>query len=282
MLDLSALRAAFNDLDSIAFLSESGQKYVFRAQKKERDVVLKVFKIGHQEQVRIDREIEAVATLNCDYVPAVLNSGHRTIANKAWPFLLEEFVEGKGYREVLCENPVQSLPDVLVVADALLRACRDFEERQLVHRDIKPDNLIIDDNRKIWVIDFGIVRLLELTSATGTQQKFGLFTPGYGAPEQVRNLKPRIDSRSDLFSIGVVLYEALNGSNPYLEDKENALEIIQDVCNRDLPRLSIPGDNEGRVAEFLSALTARFPSRRPPRAVDALSWLGEITTSLDL
>jgi serine/threonine-protein kinase len=139
---------------------------------------------------------------------------------------------------------------------------------------------MIGHDGKIWILDFGIVRLLKLVSATHSHQRFGLFTPGYGAPEQVRNLKPKIDIRADLFSIGVVLYESLNGSNPYVAGKSNALQIIQDVCNRDLPRLSIEGRVGPRFSEFLGALTARFPSRRPSTASEALRWFQEIVDKL--
>ena len=279
MLDPAAVRRAFPELAGLSFLAESGQKYVFRARKKGREVVLKVFKTG-QEQERIDREIQAVAKLSCDYVPGVLESGQRLIGGKSWPFLVEEFVQGESCRALLGRQPVQPLTAVLQLADALLRACCDFEAQQMVHRDIKPENLIIGTSGKLWVLDFGIVRLLELTSATLTEQRFGLFTPGYGAPEQVRNLKPKIDARADLFSVGVVLYEALNGSNPYLDRKQDALQIVQDVCTRDLPRLGIQGDTKGRLSEFLGALTARFPSRRPRNAREALRWFEEIAASL--
>ena len=181
---------------------------------------------------------------------------------------------------MLQRQPVQPLGAVLRLATALLSACCDFETQHMVHRDIKPENLLIGPNGKIWIIDFGIVRLLQLTSATLTQQRFGLFTPGYGAPEQVRNLKPKIDARADLFSVGVVLYESFNGSNPYLAGKGNVLEIVQDLCNRDLPLLTIPGDIDGKLSEFVASLCARFPSRRPPNAREALQWFREIVGGL--
>ncbi|MCP4545373.1 MAG: serine/threonine protein kinase [bacterium] len=279
MLDPSALRAAFPELNSLEFLAESGQKYVFRAQKDGRSVVLKIVR-ADQDQERIDREIHAVAKLSCNYVPVILESGQRPVGDKTWTFLVEEFVEGESYRAVLQRQPVQPLGDVLRLATALLSACCDFEVQQMVHRDIKPENLLIGPNGKIWIIDFGIVRLLQLTSATLTQQRFGLFTPGYGAPEQVRNLKPKIDARADLFSVGIVLYEALHGSNPYLSGKGNVLEIVQDLCNRDLPRLTIPGDIGGKLSEFVASLCARFPSRRPPNAREALQWFREIVGGL--
>lgn len=75
------------------------------------------------------------------------------------------------------------------------------------------------------IIDFGIVRFLDMESLTQTSQRFGPCTPGYGAPEQMRNLKAQINIRADLFSVGVVAYEALKGHNPYTRDKRDILEI---------------------------------------------------------
>ena len=279
MLDRAAVPIAFPELDSPTFLAESGQKYVFRGRRGAEEVVLKIFKAG-QEQKRIDREIQAVAQLSCDYVPPVLASGQRTIDGKMWSFLVERFVAGESYRAVLQRTPVQSLREVLPLGEALLRACCDFEAEHMVHRDIKPENLICGRDGKLWVIDFGIVRLLRLTSATQTQQRFGLFTPGYGAPEQVRNLKPKIDIKADLFSVGVVLYEALHGANPYRAGKHNELEVIQHVCNWDLPPLVLSGDSEGKLSELIGALTARFPSRRPQTAQEALLWWQEVAANL--
>lgn len=279
MLDRAAVPIAFPELNSPSFLAESGQKYVFRARKGTEEVVLKIFKAG-QEQERIDREIQAVAQLCCDYVPAVLESGQRAIDGQKRPFLVERFVAGESYRAVLQRKPVQTLREVLPLGEALLRACSDFEAEQMVHRDIKPENLISGRDGKLWVIDFGIVRLLQLTSATLTQQRFGLFTPGYGAPEQVRNLKPKIDIKTDLFSVGVVMYEALHGTNPYRVGKQNDLEVIQHVCNRDLRPLVLPGDSEGKLSELIAALTARFPSRRPQTAQEALRWWQEVAANL--
>lgn len=280
MLDRASVLAAFGELENLTFLAESGQKYVFRGRKSGEDVVLKIFK-ADQEQVRIDREIQAVAKLNCDYVPEILEWGQRSIDGETWPFLVERFVAGDSYRVVLQRSPVQPLDEVLRLGEALLKACCDFEAQQMVHRDIKPENLISGVDGKFWVIDFGIVRLLQLRSATRTQQRFGLFTPGYGAPEQVRNLKPKIDIRADLFSVGVVLYESLQGANPYRTGKQNEFEVIQDVCNRDLPLLTIPGDSEGKLSEFIASLTGRFPSRRPRSAQEARQWWVELSATLD-
>lgn len=210
--------------------------------------------------------------LRCDYVPRILDFGRRGVGPEDRHFIVEQHIPGPTYRELLARQPVQSLADVLRLADVLLRACCEFEVAGLVHRDFKPENLIVDLNGKIWIIDFGIVRMLGRESITPTGNRFGTFTPGYGAPEQIRNLKPKIDARTDLFSVGIVLYEALCGMNPYRQGTADVLEIIRRVENQDLPPLNIQGDPNGEFAAFLSALVARFPSRRPQTAREARQW----------
>ncbi len=281
MLDFAALRAEFNELSQITPLgSPSGQNDVFRARRGDTDVVLKLIRKANREQERIEREIAAVTKLNCDYVPQVFASGHRRVSGEERYFIIEHYIEGETYRARLPRQPKQPLGEVLRLADVLLRACSDFEALNLVHRDIKPENLIVDVSEKVWIIDFGIVRFLNLESLTPTQAHLGHFTLGYGAPEQMRNLKTKINGRADLFSVGVVLFESFHGSNPYYGGKRDHLEVLQHVTDRDLPTLTIPGDSKGVLAEFIASLVSRFPSRRPQSAKDALDCLKSIKPTL--
>ena len=284
MIDLTAIRAAFAELNNITPLRAiSGQKDVFSAEKGTDRVALKIIRKLGPQQDRAEREIAAVAMLNSDYVPKVYDHGRRVIGGEERYYIIEEYVEGETYRERLIRTPVQPLQDVLALASILLQACGDFEAAGtdgLVHRDIKPENLIIDRNRKIWVIDFGIVRFLGMQSITPDQQRFGMFTLGYGAPEQMRNLKPQINSRADLFSIGVVLYESIVGYNPYGAGRYNDFVVLQRMENTDLPRLTIAEDSDGELSEFIASLTSRFPSRRPQTAREAIEWFAPIYRKL--
>lgn len=281
MLDLAAVQREFRELKALTPLNSSGQKHILRGKRGERVVALKLIKeSGALDERLLEREMRAAAKLGCDYVPEVLDWGKREINGEAQLYIVEQFIEGRSYREVLQERAKRTLEETLHLAAVLLRACCDFEVAGLVHRDIKPENLMIGADGKIWIIDFGIVRFLDTSSVTSTRARFGRFTLGYGAPEQMRNLKPEIDSRADLFGVGVVLYESLYGQNPFYEGKRDQLEVFKHVCERDLPRLDIPGDVDGALAEFLAALVARFPSRRPQSAREALEWLQEVETKL--
>lgn len=277
---ISEIRRQFPQLSNIDPMRMSGgQKEVFRSFLNGESVALKLIKIYASDQERTEREIAAVTKLNSDYVPRVFDSGKCRIFGEERNFIIEQFIEGQTYRQILDSKPVQDLNDVLFLADQLLKACCDFEVAVLVHRDIKPGNLIIDAEGKLWIIDFGLVRHLDLPSVTPNGLFAGVGTPGYAAPEQFRNIKPQINIRADFFSIGVVLYEALNGYNPYFIPAANQLEIIRRVDQQNLPRLTITGDNGG-FSDFIHALTQRFPSRRPQSAAEAIDWFVQIYTRL--
>jgi serine/threonine-protein kinase len=274
MTDVTELRASFAELGDITMFAESGQKEVLRATLNGAPVVLKIIKPG-QAPESVRREIAAVAGLNCDYVPAVLASGVRSVGGVDRLYIIEPYVAGGSYRQHLQREPTPPLAFVVRLADILLRACRDFEARGLVHRDLKPENILVGSDGKIWIIDFGIVRVLNAASMTPTHLAFGKFTLGYGAPEQMRNLKPQIDARADLFSVGVILYESVCGYQPYYHNRHDQMDIMRSVMDQDLPPLALP--TAQAFADFIMALCSRFASRRPQSASQALEWFAGAT-----
>jgi serine/threonine-protein kinase len=148
-----------------------------------------------------------------------------------------------------------------------------LEEKNIVHRDIKPENIIVSVDGKVYFLDFGIARILGVPSLTKTEALVGPHTPGYAAPEQFNNLKSDIDSRADLFSIGVVTYECLSGKNPFSEGATSHLDILQRTETITPVSFKIPGDTQQQFMGLLSSLMGKFPSRRPKDATQALNWL---------
>ena len=281
MIDIADIREAFPKLSDIKPLGvASGQKDVLTASDNGKRVCLKIVKIYKDGEARTEREIQAVTRLASDYVPSVFDNGQIILGGEKRQYIIEQFIEGQTYQEILSINSPQPLQAVLQLIESLLLACVDFEDQNLVHRDIKPANLMIDNNRKVWVIDFGLVRHLDLVSLTLNGAHFGMGTIGYAPPEQYRNLKPEINSRADLYSIGMVAYEALAGKHPFFSLNLDQLGLIRKMDTEDVPALIIPGDSNGILGEFLSALLQRFPSRRPQTATEAISWFGPIQQAL--
>lgn len=273
MIDEASVQAAFPSVTNVRHLKDSGQKVVFRCELNGLPAVLKVIK-AIDDSGRTEREIAAVTKLRSAYVPRVFANGQHDIGREVRHFLIEEFIDGRSYRDVLLATPKQSFADVVTFAGKLLHACVDFENVNLVHRDIKPENIMIGTDGKVWVIDFGLVRHLDLTALTSTNFPGFMGTVGYAPREQFRLMNP--DIRADLFGVGVVMYEALTGVHPWRSGCLSALDVIRKMESTDLPLLAIPADPSGEAAAFIASLVQRYPSNRPQTAAEALAWFGPI------
>lgn len=280
MIDLVAIGKAFPELTSLTALStDTGQRNVLAADRGAEKVVLKLLRPG-QDPSRTQREIEAVTRVQSDRVPAIFEVGKRDISGTEVFYTLEQRISGQTLSALLKKTPKPDLAFIVNAGGALLEACAAAEAQRVVHRDIKPGNLMIDDAGKLWVIDFGIARVLDLPSLTGTASFFGVFTPGYGAPEQIRNVKAEINSRADLFSIGVVMHEMLTGTNLYLHGAGDAMDVLRKMLSLDLPPPSHPKDVNGELGLFVSNMASRYPSRRPQNTKEARDWYADIRKQL--
>lgn len=281
------LTKLFTDLTEIARLGpQTGQKDVFRAKMGDAAVALKIFKeVPEGEMDRQAREalvpekLKSITGIKLSYVPPVHRSGQCELQGSRRHFLIEDLIDGQPYDVVLRSTPKQPLANVRKLTTTLLTAACDFEQAKLVHRDIKPANIMLDVAGNYWVIDFGIARHLDLASLTPTASAWGMGTLGYAPWEQWKNRKTEIGIRTDLFSMGMVLYESLNGSNPYLREPRHPVSILNRTEKEDLPALEIEGDPGGEFALLIQSLTARFPSRRPATAKEALAWFESIRFS---
>ena len=121
-------------------------------------------------------------------------------------------------------------------------------------------------------MDFGIARHLEKPSITATDAHFGPHTPGYAPPEQFRNIKKEVDIRADLFSIGVLVYEAIAGEHPFISGARDYLDILRRTETLAVNFLVIPEDSQKQLGGFINILMSKYPSRRPKTAQIALDW----------
>ena len=129
-------------------------------------------------------------------------------------YIVLEFVQGRSLREWINQGPI-SPPQVFAIMHGVLQALDYAHKRAIVHRDMKPENVLISDEGMVKVADFGIARLTDDTGVGGTATKTGttVGTPQYMSPEQVASSK--VDGRSDLYSAGIVFYELVTGRPPF-------------------------------------------------------------------
>lgn len=275
MLNVSLIQAAFPEVQISRLIADSGQKYVFAAGYGAGQVALKLIKPSGSSLERTQREIDAVSKLNLLYVPKIFSAGARSIAADAYLFLIEEFIQGSTFRALFSQVGRLPVVDAVGLIDQLLNACLDFECARIVHRDLKPENLMRDAAGKLWVIDFGLARHLDLSSLTA-DGAYGVGTAGYMAPEQFRNLKAEINSRADLYAVGMIGYEALAGAHPYFTVGLHPFDLARKMESQDAPLLNLPDDTSGMLAPFINLLIQRFPSRRPQSASEAREYFTPI------
>lgn len=253
-------------------LDRGEQKTVYSAEHPEYGcVVIKLyFKLNDP---RTEREIEIGRQTDIQCVPKLYETGFLLYEGAKTQYTIEERIIGNTLRERIETGPLFTLSEAVDFLGQGLTFIKQIEKKGIVHRDIKPDNIIISNDGTVYFIDFGIARILGLSSLTETGALLGPHTPGYAAPEQFNNLKSTIDSRADLFSIGVVTYECITGQNPFREDARSALEVLQKTETITPVEHRIQGDTQQQFMALLSSLMGKYPSRRPRNATQALKWL---------
>lgn len=233
------------------------------------DVAVKILHSQYSEDKevleRFLREAKASTILDHPNIVKVLDQGKED----EYYFMVMEFVPGKDLKKIISEMgplpPIYAKEIILETSKALDHAF----SKNIIHRDIKPQNIMITPSGKVKLMDFGIAHLGDLTSLTQTGVFMG--TPQYASPEQAEGTK--VDIRSDIYSLGVVFFEILTGTLPYsIED--TTISVMFKKLQEELPdpRTIRPEIPEG-LARIVQKMTARFPEDRyqtPKELIDDL------------
>lgn len=273
-LDPVWLEESFPDLSNLYQIGGGGQKWVFRADHPEfGEIVLKLFHPTTDAE-RALREAQTGDILDSPFVPSVYSSGSTDspLGDVIW--IYEQFVPGRSLRDVIQEGVTRR--NILRWGRTLLEILAEAEANSIVHRDIKPENILIDQDAESWLVDFGFARHLDLESITATDASRGVGTPGYSPPEQFLNLKGEIDSRSDLFGLGVTLYECVEGGNPFLASAASYDEIFHRILEHQLPAINQPLVESHSFRRLILAMTRREQEHRPRSVGEALDWIKEV------
>ncbi len=263
------------DIASVTQLKHGGQKAAFRAVHRGLgDVVVKIL-LDTRADDRMKREIEIAMDGGFPRVPQIYTWGKFTLNGADSLYVVEQYINGGDLRIALSAGPLPPDRVIVMIAD-LLETIVAMEARGVVHRDIKPENIVVCDDGHFWLLDFGIARDLRRTSLTATGAHFGPHTAGYSAPEQFRNMKKRIDSKCDLFSLGVVAYECIAGKHPFASEARDYLDVLRRTETLVVAPLIVRGEMTAALAQFIHVLMEQYPSRRPPSAGFAKQWFSEI------
>ncbi len=260
-------------------IARGGMATVYHAvdERLERVVAVKVIKPTHAGNAeflgKFDREAKTIARLTHPNVVAVYDTGD----HEGLPYLVMEYVRGQTLRDVLARRGRLPLAEAVAVAESLLSAVAAAHRAGLVHRDVKPENVLIGEDNTVKVADFGLAQAVEASTEDPDGQLMA--TVAYVAPELVTD--GRADPRSDVYSAGIVLFEMLTGRVPYTG--ERSVEVAYQHVEQDVPRPSsyVPG-LPGPLDDLVVRATRRDPNARPTDAGAFLAELKRVSDDLGL
>jgi tetratricopeptide (TPR) repeat protein len=269
----------------IRLLGEGGMGAVYEAEQEEprRVVALKVIKLGLATPDRLRRfrqESRALARLQHQGIAQIYEFNTADTGFGQQPYLAMEFIRGlplKQYAEVRQLNTRQKLALMVKICDAVHHA----HQRGLIHRDLKPGNILVDEAGQPKILDFGVARITSAyanepdvqeegalpTMQTNVGQIIG--TLAYMSPEQVLGDPLEVDTRSDVYSLGVILYELLSGRLPYQVSSHQLPEAVRTIREEESAPLSaIDRNYRGDIETLVKKALEKDKTRRYASAAD--------------
>ncbi|MGW0053065.1 Stk1 family PASTA domain-containing Ser/Thr kinase [Nocardia nova] len=225
-----------------------------------RDVAIKVLRADLARDptfyLRFKREAQNAAALNHPAIVAVYDTGEAEVDGGPLPYIVMEYVDGETLRDIVRgKGPLPPRRAMEIIADVC--AALDFSHKNgIVHRDMKPANIMINRQGAVKVMDFGIARAIADSSNPMTQTAAVIGTAQYLSPEQARG--EQVDARSDVYSVGCVLYEILTGQPPFTGDSPVAVAYQHVREDPKLPSLVHPG-----VPRELDSVILKAMSKNP-------------------
>jgi predicted Ser/Thr protein kinase len=242
-------------------VGKGGMGEVYRAYQPDlhRHVAIKTLLAGGHASEDFIRRFQQEARMAAKLVHPNIVQIHDIAEEGGLPYIVMEFVEGRSLREILAEKGRLDLETALRIAHSVCRALRFAHEHRIIHRDIKPANLLLDRQGRVRILDFGLAKsLAEGKALTASGSMVG--TPYYMSPEQAFAAPEEVDGRTDLFSLGAVLYEMLVGRPPF--EGGTILAVLRKIEEEDP---APPGVSPAVDALILRAL-AKDRDRRFPTA----------------
>ena len=226
---------------------------------------------------RFIKEAKATAALSHPNIVSIQDQGW----NEGGPpavFLVMELVEGSTLRDFLNENGPLSVEQTIQFITPVLSALAAAHLIGIIHRDVKPENILISKDGRIKVADFGLARNMTMAQTMTAESSVVLGSVSYLSPEQVQ--RGIADARSDVYAIGIVLFEMLLGKKPY--DGETPIQIAYRHVNDRIPNVKeFKSDVPEMIADLIFQATAPNPDQRPKDAEQLLSRVRDIQAKLD-
>ncbi len=248
------------ELGEILGFGGMSEVHLARDVRLHRDVAVKVLRADLARDpsfyLRFRREAQNAAALNHPAIVAVYDTGEAETAAGPLPYIVMEYVKGVTLRDVVhTDGPLEPKRAIEIIADAC-QALNFSHQHGIIHRDVKPANIMISTTNAIKVMDFGIARAIADGGNSVTQTAAVIGTAQYLSPEQARG--ESVDARSDVYSLGCVLYEVLTGEPPFVGDSPVAV-AYQHVREDPLP----PSQRHEGISADLDAVVLKALAKNP-------------------
>jgi serine/threonine-protein kinase len=261
---LAAAVADRYHIDRVLGIGGMATVYLATDVKHDRPVALKVLAPDFAHALgaeRFQREVRVAARMQHPHILSVFDSGE--VAGHLWYTM--PFVDGESLRDRLRREKRLSLAEALRIADQAAQALEYAHRHGVIHRDVKPENLLLTSDGNTLVADFGIARPMEALDDRLTTTGLGIGTPLYMSPEQAMG-EPVLDARTDVYSLGAVVYEMLTGEPPHVGPTAQAIvarQIAGDAPDVRAVRAAVPSHVAIAVRRALAAVPSdRFETAR--------------------
>lgn len=279
VVSIDAAREQFPEYEFVCALTPSAQKAAFHVRKDGRDLCLKIV-APTQALDRVQREVLSMQTIEHPNVVRLLEYEYSARAGSSRHYFIEEFIAGEDLSAQLVPGRPWTLSRLTSFFGAICDGLEVLNSHNIVHRDLKPSNIRIRSNGMPVIIDFGLARLLDMESLTETFAGAMIGTPRYFSPEQFRGTKRDIDSRTDLYALGVLIYEAAVGHHPSVSDKQQTLEQLSEaVCNSES---FITDATFNALPSSLNLLVRRLLEKERVRRPSSAKVVGQILRNVGL
>ncbi|MEM9702451.1 MAG: serine/threonine-protein kinase, partial [Planctomycetota bacterium] len=239
-----------------------GDVYLAKQTKVGRNVALKTLKPELAKRpdfvARFMREVESMGRLDHPNVIRIYDADTIELGGKPFAYAAIEYVDGQSLQDWMDQRKSLSVPDAVAITLVVADALRHAHELNMIHRDIKPDNVLLTKRGVVKVADFGLAKAIDEDQSL-TQSGVGMGTPLYMAPEQARNAK-HVDQRSDIYALGATLYYFLTGDLPFRA--ESTIALLQ---AKEAGRFESARKKNGAIPERLDFIIDKMMARDPER-----------------
>ena len=247
-----------------------GDVYKAHDRRLDRIVAIKVLKSEYNEDEnfirKFRRESLAAASISHPNIVSIYDVGMETVSDEDVYYIVMEYIDGKTLKELIKEEGMLSQNQALNYLIQIAEALKIAHNKNIIHRDIKSQNIMVTRDNRVKVTDFGIARMAGNATVTVTNAVMG--SVHYFSPEQARGQK--VDARSDIYSMGIVLFEMLTGDVPF--DSENPITVALMHVQNDIP---MPSERNPRVSPEVDQVFKHMTEKKPTDRYDNVSLIIE-------